>query len=655
MSTEKMTLEEATEKGLTSMDVAVEKREALRQLFPEVFTEEKIDFDQLRRVMGDWVEADKERFGLNWPGKADCMKVIQAPSVATLKPEPKASVDFDDTENVFIEGDNLEVLKLLQKSYFRKIKMIYIDPPYNTGKEFIYPDKYQENLDTYLAYTGQIDAEGKKFSTNTDAGGRFHANWLNMMYPRLYLARNLLRDDGVIFVSIDDNEQANLRALMDLIFGQENFLGCISVVSNLKGRSDDKYFATAHNYLLAYSRGGFETNGVPLPEEYLDDYSETDAEGRRYRLQGLRKRGSQSKREDRPKMFYPFYVDPSSKKVQLEPSDQYTEEVYPKLSDGSDGRWRWGKETALSRLDELMGVTVGSEKRWDVAQIDYADGGGEGKRIKPKSVWMGSEFANEAGTLEVKRLFEGVNLFDNPKPIGLIKYCLEQAVDDDDIVLDFFAGSSSTAHAVIDFNVQNSKSARYIMVQLPEKIDESSPAFKKGFKTISELSIERIRRLTEVSPSDELDLAGLEDFDRGFRVFSLAKSNFSIWDGTADEGADQISKQLEMHVEHLDKASSPEDILYELLLKSGFEITTEVKKCEMAGKTVYSVADGVLLICLDKAITPELIDELAKADPLQVICLDEGFKGNDQLKTNAVQTFKSLAKEDEEAVVFRTV
>ena len=237
MSTEKMTLEEAAEKGLTSMDIAEEKREGLRQLCPEVFAEGKIDFDQLRRVVGDWIEPGKERYGLNWPGKTDCMKVIQAPSIATLKPSRDESVDFDRTENLFIEGDNLEVLKLLQKAYFRKIKIIYIDPPYNTGKEFIYPDKFAENIDTYLQYTGQKDSEGRKFSTNTDSDGRYHSNWLNMMYPRLYLARNLLRDDGVIFISIGDDEQDNLKKVCNEIFGEENF---VSQVTRVAKRTSNK-------------------------------------------------------------------------------------------------------------------------------------------------------------------------------------------------------------------------------------------------------------------------------------------------------------------------------------------------------------------------------------------------------------------------------
>ncbi|MDQ7785247.1 MAG: site-specific DNA-methyltransferase, partial [Desulfomonilaceae bacterium] len=375
---------------LRSHDIVEDKKAELFHLFPEIRTETgKIDFDRLKLVLGETVDVGKERFGMNWPGKADCFKAIQTPSMGTLLPCPEESVNFDTTENLIIEGDNLEVLKLLQKSYLGKIKMIYIDPPYNTGNDFIYPDNYTESLQTYLQYTGQVDDEGKRFTTNTEADGRFHSKWLNMMYPRLYLARNLLREHGILFASIDDTEVSNLRHLMDDIFGSQNFLGCISVVSNLKGRSDDKYFATAHNYLLAYSRGDFVTRGVPLPEEYWDDYPEIDSEGKHYRLIGLRKRGAGARRQDRPNMFFPVYVDPHTCKVSLDNDSLFTAKVEPKLSDGSDGRWRWGKETVRDRIQELIGAQVGSARRWDIFQIDYAENEEGVKRIKPKTFWIG--------------------------------------------------------------------------------------------------------------------------------------------------------------------------------------------------------------------------------------------------------------------------
>jgi adenine-specific DNA-methyltransferase len=635
---------------LTSMDVAAEKRDELKrclgQAFPEVFAEGSIDFDQLKRTLGEWADPGKERFGLNWPGKAECMKIIQQPSVATLKPVRGESVNFDETENLFIEGDNLEVLKLLQKAYFGKIKMIYIDPPYNTGNEFIYPDKYAETLETYLAYTGQINDEGKKFSTNADTSGRYHSRWLNMMFPRLYLARNLLKENGVIFVSIDDHELNNLYHVMSDIFGEENFLGSISVVSNLKGRSDDKYFATAHNYLLAFQRGSFQPIGIELPEEYVAEYKFVDTKGQRYRLQGLRKRGSGALRQDRPNMFFPIYVCPKSSEVSLTKDNRFIEEVLPRLSDGADGRWRWGKGTVSERLSELCGQKVGSGERWDVFQIDYLEQGGNGKRINPKTIWDDKEFANEAGTLEVKELF-GKRVFDTPKPSALIRQCIEYCSDADDIILDFFAGSASTAQAVFDQNAKHNGHRKFILVQLPEPCDEKSDAFRAGFANIAEIARERIRLSGKHADGGLL-------LDIGFRSFSLDQSNFRVWDGDTPQD-EELGRQIEMHVDHLSDASSAEDVLFELLLKAGFPLTTKVTIVEMAGKQVFSIEDGSLLICLEKNITSDLIDALAEANPLQVICLDEGFKGNDQLKANAVQTFKARAQADESEIVFRTV
>lgn len=595
----KVTLEEGQ-----SLDMVSENIEKLKDLFPDAFTEGGVHFDTLRQLLGDAAVLDEgeEKYGLNWHGKKKARQIALTPSTGTLLPCPNESVDWDTTQNLFIEGDNLEVLKLLQKSYANKIKMIYIDPPYNTGKEFIYPDRFQENLDTYLKYTGQIDDEGIKFSSNTESHGRYHSNWLSMMYPRLKLAKSLLKRDGVIFISIDDHESANLQAICEEIFGLENFLGKIAVVSNLKGRSDDKYFATAHNYLLAYQKGEFITKGVPLPTEYLDDYNEFDDQGRRYRLQGLRKRGSGAKREDRPNMYYPFYVNPDSGSISLEKSEIFSEEVLPKLSDGSDGRWRWGKDTSAERIDELTGRTVGKEKRWDVFQIDYAESEDGEKRIKPKSIWMGSEFSNEAGTLEVKNLI-GKGVFDTPKPVGLIKYILEQSVDNSDIVLDFFAGSATAAHAVLEFNNETKSRIRYICVQLPEKCEEKTDAYKAGFRNISEIALKRI-----VNCSSDM---AVEDssFDKGVKVFRLSNSNILLWNPDKSD----IESSLLSHEENLIEGRSEQDILYELLLKRGVDLAVPIESREVEGKDIHSIGYGVLFACLDEVISSEQVEGIAQA------------------------------------------
>jgi adenine-specific DNA-methyltransferase len=388
---------------LTSLNIADHQKQKLKELFPEVFTEgNKIDFDQLKRTLGEMVDGGKERFGMQWAGKADCFKTIQQPSLATLVPCPEESIDFDTTENVFIEGDNLEVLKLLQKSYLGKIKMIYIDPPYNTGKDFIYPDNYSENLDTYLEYTGQIDGEGRKFSTNTDTDGRFHSKWMNMMYPRLFLAKNLLREDGVIFISIDDHEVKNLRNLCDEVFGEENFISCISNTNNPKGRSDDKYIATAHEYVVAYKKSEVFFSGWKPEEKVTKRFNKTDENGLLYREIDLRKTGDGDRREDRENMFYYFYYSKNSKEFVISKeknkellSQSGIIEIIPLRADNSEGRWRWGMDTALLNLDKLIAREMPTKGGWSVFEKDYLI---DKSYVKPTSSWTDKIFNSERGT-----------------------------------------------------------------------------------------------------------------------------------------------------------------------------------------------------------------------------------------------------------------
>ena len=649
---------------LTSMDVTQEKRAQFKRLFPEVFTEGKIDFEQLRCVLGDWIEPGKERYGLNWPGKAECMKIIQAPSIATLKPARDESVDFDTTENLFIEGDNLEVLKLLQKAYFGKIKMIYIDPPYNTGKEFIYPDKYQDNLDTYLAYTGQVDDEGKRFATNTDAGGRFHANWLNMMYPRLYLARNLLREDGAIFISISDREISNLRFICDLIFGEENHLGTI-VWKNATDNNPTN-IAIEHEYIHVYSksRDTVTTEWKSLVSDIKDvlvriskaiNEKTSDPEVLQAEYSSwFRENKSQLWPLDRYKFIDAGGVYTGSQSVHNPGKEGYRYDVlHPKTGKPCKQPlmgYRFPQETMKELLKDgriIFGKNEDKIIELKVYAHDFQD--------KLSSV---IDLDGRLGSYDLRELFpEMPKAFTNPKPIRLIGHFLPYLLKANDLVLDFFAGSCSTAHSIFDLNEKDAGSRKFIIVQLPEPCDEKTDAFKSGYKNIADIGKERIRRVANAiseKTAGELDLGQAAELDLGFKVFKLSRSNFSIWDGDAEKAQD-LARQLELHVNHIDPASGPEDILYELLLKAGFELTTRIEKRSMAGKDVFSIEDGAMLICLDKDITPELIDALADADPLQVICLDEGFKGNDQLKTNAVQTFKARAACRETEIVFRTV
>ncbi len=606
--------------GLKSMDIIREQKEKFRQLFPEVFTENNIDFEKLKLALGKAIEGGKERYGMTWPGKADCFKIIQDPSIGTLKPCREESVNFDTTENLFIEGDNLEVLKLLQKSYYGKVKMIYIDPPYNTGNDFIYPDDYKENLTTYLQYTGQVDAEGKKFSTNMDTEGRFHTKWMNMIYPRLFLAKNLLSDNGVIFISIDDNEVSNLRKICEGIFGEENFIGCFVRRRRQSQANLSQNLSTIHEYVLCYAKNLTITLNKVLKNIKKDHYKNPDND---YRGQ--------------------YVTMPCSNKGGAE--YEITTPTGKKYID----EWRFKEETYNSLLqgNRIVFPKSGNGKpRYKLFLNEKMESG-----VIPNT-WLDNLASNQEATRELKALFDGKVVLENPKPVGLIKFLLQLGTNKEDIILDFFAGSASTAHAVIDFNLEDKSHRKFIMVQLPELCEESSEACKEGFKTIADIGEERIRRvIRNIQKEKGENLFKDKELDLGFKVFKLDKSNFKIWD-TERSLLDKksLEKQLELHINHIDYKSSQDDILYEILLKAGFELTTKIEKIELAGKVVYSIEGGAMLICLEKELTKELIKAMAKKQPNRVICLDSGFANNDQLKTNAVQIMKSKSVED-----FRTV
>lgn len=625
--------------NLQSFNITEEQKVKLQALFPESVTENgKIDFDRLKLTLGGQIDSGKERYGMNWPGKSDCYQNIQQPSIATISPCPEESVNFDTTENLFIEGDNLEVLKLLQKSYLGKVKMIYIDPPYNTGNEFIYPDDYSESLETYLQYTGQIDSEGRKFSTNTDTDGRFHSKWLNMMYPRLFLAKNLLRDDGVIFISIDDNEVHNLRALCNEIFGEENFVANVvwqkrtSPESRLKISSGHEYILMFAKEMSSYDKG---INLLQLSDEDKRNYKNPDNDPRGpwvssdFTAQGYR-----------PNQVYKI-ITPGG--VEYTPPDgrcwKNMESVY--LKQLTEGRMWFGNDgKGVPRRKTYL-----SEK--------------EGKNIW--SWWPNNEVGHtQEATQEVKHIFNlEAPMFDYPKPVRLLLRMLQISTSalysedrsESDIILDFFAGSGTTAHAVLEINKQDNGNRKFIMVQLPEPCTPESEAFKVGYKTIADISKERIRRvIKKIEENNKGNLEfGKEKTDLGFKVFKLNPSNFKVWNSSVERNSEAVEKQLLEHIEHVNVKSREDAILYEILLKSGFELSTMVTKLDLAGKKVYSVSEGELLICLEKNLTKEVIRAIADKKPARVVCLDEGFHNDDQLKTNAVQTMK------DKGVVFRTV
>lgn len=439
---------------LRSHDIAADKMAELLCLFPEARTEDgKIDFDRLRLALGETVDMGKERFGLTWPGKADCFKTIQAPSMGTLRPAPDESVNWDTTENMIIEGDNLEVLKLLQKSYLGKVKMIYIDPPYNTGNDFIYPDDYSESLQTYLEYTGQVDAEGRKFGTNTDTDGRFHSKWLNMMYPRLYLARNLLADDGVVFISGDDHEMENLVALCNQVFGEENFIARLAVQMNPRGRHLDQFVAQTHEYVLAFAKDGSHPDtmfGLDKEGRMVEEYDKWDDKGR-YRELGLRNRNQAFNPKTRPKLYYPLYVNPADGAVSLKRSSAHSAEVWPLASDGTETCWTWST-AKVEREGAILTARQMDDGSWRVFRKDYLESDdGAIARTLPKSLWTDKEFNNDYGRRAMKALF-GEPVLDFPKPPELLKQLVRLGSRPGDIVLDFFAGSGTLAQSVLELS-----------------------------------------------------------------------------------------------------------------------------------------------------------------------------------------------------------
>ena len=647
---------------LRSLGIAEERQQEMLRLFPEVRTEGgKLDFDRLKLALGEAVDVGKERYGMSWPGKADCFRTIQAPSLGTLRPSPEESVAFGTTENLIIEGDNLEVLKLLQKSYLGKVKMIYIDPPYNTGNDFIYPDNYTESLQTYLEYTGQVDDQGHRFGTNTDTDGRFHTKWLNMMYPRLYLARNLLREDGFLVVSIDDGEIVNLRAVLNEVFGEENFLA--DLVCDRNRKNDAKLFSVGHEYMVVYARSkGYLTETdvrLRAPKEGVDEVREEYERLRKLHHDdwslvagGLREYFATFEQDDprRPLTRYSKADERGPYRTDGDPSwpggggPRYTV-LHPttrKPCKLPSRGWVWASfdrmKTEIDKGDVVFGpdeTTVPMVRR-NLFERD--------EQVM-RSVTF--SYAQKAAQ-DFARIFDGKKVFDNPKSYLDLQRLVEYLSSPGDLVLDFFAGSGTTAHAVLLANQTSSPPRRFICVQLPEPVAERDETGRNaqaiGCHTIADITKERVRRvIAKLGDEDagKLDLGGGAAPDRGFRVFKLAESNFKPWNAQVAHDAQALEEQLDMHVEHVREGRSNEDLLYEILLKSGFPLTTPVDAVPMAGKTVYAVAGGALFICLERELTLEVIRTMAGSRPERVVCLDEGFAGNDQLKANAVQIFKT--------------
>ena len=670
-----------TKLPLTSADLTDVLLTQLRETSPQIFSEGRVDFTKLQAALGEHIESGAERYGLNWAGKRDAFRNVQIPSVAALRPQLDESVNWDSTENLIIEGDNLEVLKLLQKPYHAKVKMIYIDPPYNTGNEFIYPDNYREGLDEYLRYTGQLSNEGTATSTNKDTSGRYHSNWLNMMYPRLFLARNLLKDDGVIFVSIDDHEVHNLRMLMDEVFGEENFVGQI-VWKNVTDNNPTN-ISTEHEYILCFARS--KNNIAQVWKSSVSDVKQKLIEiGRQLN----------DKYSDAAQLTHTYTEWFRQNKPFLAPLDRYKYIDQGGVYIGSQSVHNPGREgyrydvihpaTKQPCKQPLMGYRFPKETIDRLLAEDRIIFGDDHQKIIELKVYA-SEYEDKLasviqldgrlGSYELKDLFpEITKIFDNPKSSDLLSMLMAFTVEKEDLVLDFFAGSGTTAHAVFDLNQQDHGNRRFILVQLPEKTDNLQ------YPTIAHITRDRVRRViaklqsaAEIPPNPPfakggttagdlfaeqqasnthppLQRGGRGDLDLGFRAFKLDSSNFKIWQAdAAPKTAQQLAEQLKLYVDNIQTGRSDQDRLYELVLKSGFPLSAKIEAVATGDKTAFAVADGTLLICLAEHLDQGTLRALFARKPQMVLCLDTAFDGNDALKTNTVLEAKT------HGIMFKTV
>ena len=657
--------------------VSQENIEKIRALFPNAVTEVKkdgrvelaVDFDVLKQELSDTViEAGQERYQMTWPDKRKAVALANSAISATLRPCKEESVDFDTTENLYIEGDNLDVLKLLRETYLGKVKMIYIDPPYNTGNDFVYEDDFAQSAEEYTANSGQYDEQGNRLFQNTESNGRFHTDWLNMIYPRLKVARDLLTDDGVIFISIDDNEQANLKKVCDEIFGESNFVACISNINNPKGRSDDQFVATSNEFISIYAKSitSLTWNGFEPTEVITKRYNKVDENGDKYREIDLRKTGENDLREDRPNLFYYFYYNPDRKDLFVSREDRCFNgyiQIVPLREDGQEGNWRWGIDNAKENIEKLIPKFMPKRKIWGIMEKDYLK---SREFVKPTTSWDFKDVNSERGTEEFISLNFDKRVFPKPKPIGTIKRCLKLATNINSIILDFFSGSATTAHAVMQLNAEDGGKRKFIMVQLPEKCDEKSEAYKAGYKNICEIGKERIRRAGRkiladkqrysenglLALTEDIKKEGLfeatdnlkartnkTDLDVGFRVLKLDSSNMQ--DVFYNPSA-MTQSLLDSTVDNVKPDRTPLDLLFQVMLELGKPLSAKIEEREVDGKKYYAVDGNDLIACFDDDLGNEVITAIAKQKPLYAVFKDKSF-ATDSVGINNEQLFKTYS------------
>jgi adenine-specific DNA-methyltransferase len=623
-----------------SKDIVAENVERLKGLFPEVFAEESIDFKKLKAVLGEYVDDDEERYNFTWWGKSKALRLAQTPSTGTLRPCPEESKDWDSTQNLYIEGDNLEVLKLLQKTYHNKVKMIYIDPPYNTGEDFVYPDDYKDNIQNYKEITGQLDSDGRSISTNSETRGRYHTNWLNMMYPRLRLARNLLRNDGVIFISIDDNEINNLRKMCDEIFGEKGFIACF-IWEKRVTRENRRTISIRHDYILAYVKDtNYLNDGIgllPMTEEAIGRYRNPDNDERGVwtSVPAIAQAGHGTKNQ-----FYTL----------RKPNGNYVDSP-------SGSCWRYTEEKMMEQITDNR-IWFGSDGNGVPRIKKFLNEGRQG--LTPETMWFSSEVGtNDSAKRHLVTLFDGKAVFETPKPMELIKRMLLLSTSpEDEIVLDFFGGTAPTAHAVLDINSENFGNRKFIVTQLQEPTDLNSEAYKAGHKNISDIGKERIRRAGDkiraelkekydaqqgqMLVADEDKVMNPDELDIGFKVFKLDSSNLKKWNPDEDDLDTSLFDSIENFVEGRYEL----DVVYEIMLKYGINLTLPIETYAADDKKIYSVGLGALMICLDNEITTDVAQEIVKLkgelspEVMRVVFKDNGFK-DDSAKTNAKEILRT--------------
>lgn len=635
---------------MQSHDVIGTNIDKIAQLFPNCVTEHLgkdgkvelgIDFEKLKAELSNEIIAEgEERYQFTWPDKRAAIRLANTPTTMTLRPCREDSVDFDNTQNLYIEGDNLDVLKVLRETYLGKVKMIYIDPPYNTGSDsFVYDDDFSISEKEFINSANTRDDEGNiiyDIRCNNESNGRFHTDWLNMIYPRLKVAKDLLSDDGVVFVSIDGNEVENIKKICNEIFGEINQIGIISNINNPKGRSDDKFLATAHEYIIVFAKSiqHLVWHGFEPTDEITKRYNKTDADGKKYREIDLRKTGENDLREDRPNLFYYFYYNESNGDFYPSYDDEKIEDyiqIKPQREDLKEGNWRWGLETAKSQLSSLIPKFMPARKVWGVMQKDYLEGR---SLVKPTSSWTFKDVNSERGTEEFINLGFDKRVFPKPKPVGTILRCSKLASNNDDLILDFFSGSATTAHAVMKLNAEDGGNRKFIMVQLPEKTDEKSEAYKAGYKNICEIGKERIRRAGNKIKEELGEKAG--NLDTGFRVLKLDSSNMEDVYYTPQEFTPEL---LFNEKENIKKDRTNEDLLFQVMLDLGIELSAKIESRQIAGKEVYFVEDTFLVACFDKEVNESTITEIAKLKPIYFVMRDASAS-SDNVIDNFEQIFK---------------